>query len=166
MRSGYEAIEFRFRDTEGVERSPSDYDVQGHPLIVHIMGSWCPNCADETKVLKEMHEKYAAHGLRIMAIAFEKQADEKRALEGLRRFKQVLAIPYPVLYGGPAAKDQAAARLPFLNRLISYPTCIFIDRAGRVRRIRTGFYGPGTGSYYADYRTKLDSFLQALVAER
>jgi len=166
MRPGYEVVEFQFRDTEGIERSPSDNDVKGNPLIVHVMGSWCPNCADETRVLKEMHEKYASRGLRIMAIAFEKQADEARAMEGLRRFKQALAIPYPVLYGGPAAKDQAAARLPFLNRLISYPTCLFIDRAGRVRRIRTGFYGPGTGSYYTDYRAKLDSFLGALVEEQ
>lgn len=165
LRQGYDSVNFRFVDTEGIERSPSDADMRGRPLLVHIMGSWCPNCADESVLLKEMHQKYAEKGLRILAVAFEKQTNEKSSIQNLRRFKQELGLPYPVLLGGPAAKDEASARLPFLNRLISYPTCIFIDKRGRVRRIRTGFYGPGTGAYYHEYAAKLDSFVQALVSE-
>lgn len=165
LREGYERVAFRFMDTEGKERSPADAEYQGKPLVVHIMGSWCPNCVDETALLAEMHAKYEAQGLRILAVAFEKHADEERALEALRRFKKALHVPYPVLYGGPAAKDQAASRLPFLNRLMSYPTTLFIDRQGRVRRIRTGFYGPGTGAYYERYKAQLDGFLRGLVNE-
>lgn len=165
LRQGYDSVSFKFVDTEGVERSPFDEDMRGHPLLVHIMGSWCPNCADESVLLKGVHTKYADRGLRILAVAFEKGVDERRSVQNLQRFKQELNLPYPVLYGGPAAKDEASARLPFLDRLISYPTCIFIDKRGRVRRIRTGFYGPGTGKYYHEYAAKLDSFVQVLVSE-
>ena len=42
-------------------------------------------------------------------------------------------------------KRPPATSLPG-SRVMSYPTCIFVDRMGKVRRIRTGFYGPGTGS--------------------
>lgn len=165
LREGFDRVAFRFKDTEGVERSPSDAEYQGKPLIVHIMGSWCPNCVDETALLAEMHAKYEPEGLRILAVAFEKHADESRAMGALRRFKKTLRVPYPVLYGGPAAKDQAASRLPFLSRLMSYPTTLFIDRQGRVRRIRTGFYGPGTGAYYERYKAQLDTFLRGLIDE-
>lgn len=166
LRDGVERIDFRFMDTDGLSHSPSDPEYAAKPLIVHIMGSWCPNCVDETRLLVEMHRKYQAQGLRIIAVAFEKHADEQRALAGLRRFKERLRVPYAVLYGGPAAKDKAAEKLPFLNHLMSYPTCIFIDRSGRVRRIRSGFSGPGTGSHYAAYRAHLDEFLKRLVEER
>lgn len=166
LREGFEEIDFSFADTEGVLRSPKDKVYRGKPLIVHIMGSWCPNCVDETTLLTQMHAKYHARGLNIMAVAFEKHDEEARAINGLKRFQAALNVPYPILYGGPAAKDQAAARLPFLNHIISYPTCIFLDRTGRVRRIRTGFSGPGTGKHYNEYEQKLDGFLQQLLAER
>jgi len=165
LRTGYDAVDFRFKDTDGLEHSPKDASYEGRPLVVHIMGSWCPNCVDETRLLTEMSLKYRESGLRILAIAFEKHSDEGRAVQGLRRFKEELGVPYPILFGGPAAKDKAAANLPFLNHLMSYPTCIFIDRKGRVRRVRTGFYGPGTGSHYTDYKEHLEAYLLQLLNE-
>lgn len=159
-----ESVNFVFPDLEGKPWSTEDPETKGHPLIVHIMGSWCPNCVDETRLLKEMHEKYSARGLRIVAIGFEKNKIESQALSALRRFRDRLEVPYPILLGGPADKDQAAARLPFLNHLISYPTCIFIGRDGRVCRIRTGFNGPGTGKHHAAYRADLDNLLDSLVS--
>lgn len=166
LRGGYERVDFRFPDTEGVERSPLDPEYQGKPLLVHIMGSWCPNCLDETKLLREMHAKYAPSGLRIIAVAFEKHADRNRSMAGLRRFKNSLNVPYPILYGGMASKEEATRKLPFLQQLISYPTCIFIGRDGSVQRIRTGFYGPGTGQHYENYKRGLDEYLNELVSER
>ena len=64
-----------------------------------------------------------------------------------------------------ASKENNSAQLPFLDHVMSYPTCIFIDKAGKVRRIRTGFYGPGTGEHYVNYKRNLDSFIQQLLAE-
>lgn len=165
LRPGHERIEFRFRDTEGREHSPQDSAYAGKPLLVHIMGTWCPNCSDESVLLRDMYERFAPRGLRILAIAFEKQNDPQRAVEGLGRYKAALGIPYPILYGGRASKEEASAALPFLDRLMSYPTCVFIDRRGRVRRIRTGFYGPGTGQQYEDYKRQLVDYLDQLVAE-
>ena len=74
-------------------------------------------------------------------------------------------MKYDVLYGGESRKEVAAAKLPFLNHVMSYPTCVFIDRAGKVRRIRTGFYGPGTGAHYANYKRNLKAFIEQMLAE-
>ncbi|MBK9175342.1 MAG: TlpA family protein disulfide reductase [Flavobacteriales bacterium] len=165
LREGYEMVDFDFPDTEGRTWSTSDPALHGRPLLVHIMGSWCPNCVDETRLLKEAYAKYHDRGLEVVAIGFEKYEDPQRARQALLRFKNRLQVPYPILFGGSASKDRASAKLPFLNHLISYPTCIFIGRDRRVRRIRTGFYGPGTGAHYEHYRKSLDAFLESLVAE-
>lgn len=157
-------VQFSFLDTDGVLRSTDDPDIKGRPLLVHIMGSWCPNCVDETSLLKEMYHKYHGRGLNVLAIAFEKHREKDRAIAGLQRFKDVLHVPYPILYGGPAAKSEALEQLPFLKHLMSYPTCVFIDRSGEVKRIRTGFYGPGTGAHYVRYREDLDRYLEELVS--
>lgn len=165
LREGYNMVDFRFMDTDGRMVSSSDIAYQGKPMMVQVMGSWCPNCVDEARLLREVHEQYHQRGLEVVAIAFEKQEDPGLAVEALRRFKVALGIPYPILYGGTASKEEAGRKLPFLDHLMSYPTCIFIDRKGVVRRIRTGFYGPGTGEHYEHYKQNLGSFIEKLLAE-
>ncbi len=165
LREGYDMVDFSFTDTDGRVVSSSDKTYRGKPLMVQIMGSWCPNCVDETRLLNEVYTKYHERGLEVLAIAFEKYEDPEVALRGLRRFKETLGVQYPLLYGGSASKEEASRKLPFLDRLMSYPTCIFIDRSGVVRRIRTGFYGPGTGAHYDHYKSNLDQFITSLLDE-
>lgn len=166
LRPGVEKVTFRFPNLEGRFVSPSDPLFTGHPLMVQVMGSWCPNCVDEARLLKEMYTKYHPAGLEVIAVGFEKYEDSTRAIAGLVRFRNALDIEFPILYGGHASKDAAARKLPFLDHVMSYPTCIFIDRAGVVRRIRTGFYGPGTGEHYSSYKRDLELFIQQLLAEK
>ena len=165
LREGYSMVDFRFPDTDGGVVSSADALFRGKPLMVQIMGSWCPNCVDETRLLNEVYDKYHGEGLEVLAIAFEKYEDPDKATTALRRFKSTLGVRYPVLYGGLASKEEAGSKLPFLDHLMSYPTCIFIDRRGVVRRIRTGFYGPGTGEHYEHYKRNLDDFIEVLLSE-
>lgn len=165
LREGYSMVDFRFPDLEGNMIARSDAAFSGKPMMVQIMGSWCPNCVDEARLLNEVYGKYHDRGLEILAIAFEKYEDPDQAIGALTRFKKTLGVQYPVLYGGAASKEVAGRKLPFLDHLMSYPTCIFIDRNGVVRRIRTGFYGPGTGEHYEHYKQNLDVFIETLLAE-
>jgi hypothetical protein len=76
-----------------------------------------------------------------------------------------MQVPYPVLIAGVANKTAAAEKLPALNHIMSYPTAILIDKQGRVRRIHTGFYGPGTGDYYLRFTEKFTGVVEKLLAE-
>ncbi len=147
LKEGYDMVDFRFPDLDGRPISPSDARYEGKVLMVQVMGSWCPNCVDETVLLKEMHERYGDRGLEMIAVAFEKYEDPDRAITGLKRFRTAMGVDYPIVYGGLASKENAGEKLPFLDHVMSYPTCIFVDRNGMVRRIRTGFYGPSTGEH-------------------
>jgi hypothetical protein len=61
-------------------------------------------------------------------------------------------INYKIVFGGTSKKSEAAKTLPMLNHIMSYPTTIFIDRKGKIKKIQTGFNGPGTGKIYEDYK--------------
>jgi len=165
LREGYDMVNFRFPDLDGQLVSTSDPIFKGKALMVQIMGSWCPNCVDETNLLNELYNKYKDKGLEVIAIAFERYPDSTQAMAGLRHFQKTLGVTHPLLYGGLATKENTAVKLPFLDRIMSYPTCIFVDRNGKVRRIRTGFYGPGTGEHYVKYKRNLEAFVQQLLEE-
>lgn len=48
LKEGYDRLEFNFPDPEGNTVSLSDPRYQAKVVIVHLFGSWCPNCMDET----------------------------------------------------------------------------------------------------------------------
>jgi hypothetical protein len=62
-------------------------------------------------------------------------------------------------------KAEAAKTLPMLNKVLSFPTTIFIDRKGIVRQIHTGFSGPGTGIYYDEFVSDFNAFTEKLILE-
>jgi len=57
----------------------------------------------------------------------------------------------------------AAKALPMLNKVISYPTAIFIDKKGKVREIHTGFSGPGTGEDDEQYKKETQELIEELL---
>ena len=53
-----------------------------------------------------------------------------------------------------------------LSEIISFPTAIFIGRDGQVKKVHTGFSGPGTGTYYTEYTKETELFIQQLLQEK
>ena len=129
---------------------------KGKVTVVQIMGSWCPNCMDETKFLAPWYLKNQSRGVEVVGLGFEKSTDLAISGPKLERLKKRFNVPYSLLLAGSNDKEKASAALPMLNRVVSFPTTIFIDKKGIVRQIHTGFSGPGTGIYYDNFVTELD----------
>jgi hypothetical protein len=70
-----------------------------------------------------------------------------------------------LLLAGVSDKKKASATLPDLSRVLAYPTSVFIGRDGRVRKIYSGFAGPGTGAHYDKLRTEIETEIGTLLAE-
>lgn len=162
LKEGYEGLSFAFPTLEGDTLSLQDSRFQGHPVIVQIMGSWCPNCMDESRYLRQVHKQFHDEGLRIVGLTFERARDRATAYKRARKMKRDLALPYPVLLAGATRADQAEKALPMLNHVMSYPTTIYLDAQHRVQKIHTGFAGPGTPVYESFVREN-NAFLQRLV---
>lgn len=165
LKEGHDMVEITLPDLDGRSVSPKDAAHRGKVTIVQILGSWCPNCVDEARLFRELYDKYHDSGLEIIGIAFERHPTEERSIAALDRFRKHLGINYPICYAGSSTAEVIAERLPFLNHVMSFPTSITIGRDGKVRRIYTGFYGPGTGDRYDAFRRDMDRMLAALLAE-
>lgn len=166
LKPGYDAITFSFPDAvTGQQVSISDQKYKDKVVVVQILGSWCPNCMDESRFLAPWYQQNKSRGVEVIGLAYEKTSD--RAVSGpkLERMKQRFGIEYAVLLAGINDKDSASASLPMLNRVLAFPTTIFVDKKGKVRGIHTGFAGPGTGVYYDRLVEDFNRLIDKLVAE-
>ncbi len=165
MRPGAKSFDFAFPDLSGNLVSSKDPRFRGKVLIVALSGSWCPNCHDEAAFLAPLYRDYRARGLEIVALMFEHFGDFDRAAAATTRFRQHYGIEYTTLIAGVSDKDDAARKLPMLDRVYAFPTMIFIDRKGEVRKIHTGYSGPATGEHYTQFVAEINSTLDQLLAE-
>ncbi len=156
---------FSFRDVDGRTVSSTDPRLAGKVLLVTLAGSWCPNSHDEAVMLVQFDRQYRSRGLEIVSLMFEQHAEFERAVAAVRRFRDAQGIAYPTLIAGVADKTKASAALPQLDAVVAYPTAIFIDRTGRVRKIHTGFAGPATGVQHDLLLAELTAMIEALLAE-
>ncbi|WP_018478458.1 peroxiredoxin family protein [Pontibacter roseus] len=166
LKPGYESLEFTFPDVNGKQVSLSDVKYKGKVVLVQLLGSWCPNCMDETQFLAPYYAKNKDRGLEIIGLGFERTDGYEKAVPRLKKMQERFDIGYDLLYAGPADKEAAAKALPALNHVLSFPTTVFIDRQGKVRKIHTGFSGPGTGKYYEDWVADFNKTMDELLAEK
>lgn len=165
LKEGYDSIEFTFKNEKGETVSLADERYQNKVVAVQILGSWCPNCMDETKFLVPFYEKNKSKGFEVIGLAFEKKTDPDFAYPKIERMKERFNIPYEVLIAGINDKTEAAKSLPMLDHILSFPTLITIDKKGKVREIHTGFSGPGTGEYYDKFVKDYNKLVEKLLSE-
>jgi thiol-disulfide isomerase/thioredoxin len=165
MRDGVKQFDFAFPDLSGKTVSSKDPQFRGKVLIVALAGSWCPNCHDEAAFLAPLYKDYRDKGLEIVSLQFEHFGDFERAAQATQRFRQHYGIEYTTLIAGVSDKDEAAKKLPMLKSFIAFPTTVFIDRKGNVRKIHTGYTGPATGDHYIQFVNEVKTTLDRLLAE-
>jgi thiol-disulfide isomerase/thioredoxin len=167
LREGQEKLNFRFPDLDSNLVSITDPRFDNKVVVVQIMGSWCPNCMDETRFLSRYYDSNANRGLEIVALAYEYSTDYKRAQKSLRKFQQQFDVKYPMLITGVTSSDSLRTEktLPQLTHIKAFPTTLFIGRDGKVREIHPGFYGPGTGAYHAEFRKTFQETMDRLLNE-
>ncbi|ULC58073.1 TlpA family protein disulfide reductase [Flaviramulus sp. BrNp1-15] len=167
LKEGYDAINFTFPDADGTMVSLDDERFKNKVVLVQIMGTWCPNCLDESKFYAEFYNKNTDKDLEIVALAFEYVKTEEVAFKNIKRLKENTGINFPVLLAqyGTSSKTKANEKLPMLNHVLSYPTTIYIDKTGKVRKIHTGFNGPATGEKFTEFKAAFNHFIEKLLSE-
>lgn len=168
IKEGYQYFDFSFADTRGRVISLSDPEFRDKVIIIQIMGTWCPNCLDESKYLVNYLKENPNKNVQVIALAFEVAKTRAIAYQRINRLKDRIGIKYPVLlaqYGNAADKNLANRKLPMLNHFISYPTTIFMSKNRKVRKIHTGFNGPATGTKYEEFKKDFETLVQQLLDE-
>jgi thiol-disulfide isomerase/thioredoxin len=165
LKEGHEKLEFSFPNLRGEQVSLSDPQYQNKVVLVQLFGSWCPNCMDETRFLAEWYRNNQDKEVAIIGLAYEKKPEFDYARQRVQRMAEKLDAGYDFLIAGTAETSEAAKTLPMLNHVMAFPTTLFLDKQHRIRRIHTGFSGPGTGAAYERWAQEFDRFMQQLIRE-
>ena len=167
LKPGETKLNFTFNDLEGKPVSINDQRFKNKVVIVQLMGSWCPNCLDETKFLSEFYDKNRSRGVELVSLAYEYSTDIERSRKSLSKFQKLFNVQYPMLITGVTSTDEQKTEktLPQLTPIRSFPTSIFLDRKGNVREIHGVFYGPGTKQYFEEYKKIFSGIVEGLLKE-
>ena len=165
LKEGYDTFSFTFPDVNGKMVSLEDEKFKDKVVLVQIFGTWCPNCVDETKFLAPWYEKNKSRGVEIIGLAFESKPEFDYASARVKKTIDRLNANYTFLIAGVSDKEKASEALPALNEVLAFPTLIYIDKKGKVRKIHTGFTGPGTGDYYDRWVAEHEALVSELVEE-
>jgi len=166
LKEGYDHISFSFPDVSGKKVSLTDEKYRNKVVILQLFGTWCPNCMDETKFLKQWYDNNKDRGIEIIGLAYERKMDFDYASSRVKKMVEKFDVRYDfVIAPGTHDKDKASETLPMLNKVIAFPTTIFIGKDGKVKKIHTGFTGPGTGKYYDEFVQHFNETVNELLRE-
>jgi thiol-disulfide isomerase/thioredoxin len=162
-KSGLEKVaELNIKNKQGKTISLNDY---GNKIkLIQILGTWCPNCRDETEFLVRYldENKEIAKQIAIIGLAFERYKAPEKAQKLLDNYVKQMNVPYEMVLAGYYSKAEASKVLPFLSEVIAYPTLIFVDRNNQIQRIHTGFSGSAT-SKYEEFRQSFEQTITRLL---
>lgn len=164
LKKGQTKVDFSFPDLEGRKVSLSDQRFKDKVVIVQFLGSWCPNCMDETSFMAPFYKKYKDKGVEVIGLAYERTTDPERSKKSVGELKKRFNVSYPLLLTGFTNKE-ALKSMPALNEFKAFPTTIIIDKRGDVRKIHTGFSGPGTGRHYTEFVDEFETLINNLLKE-
>ncbi|WP_198163608.1 peroxiredoxin family protein [Pedobacter cryoconitis] len=158
-------LNFSFPDIDGKQVSIQDKRFKNKVVIIQLMGSWCPNCMDETAFLSEYYDKNNKKGVEVIGLAYEYTTDFKRSAASVRKFQKRFKVKYPLLITPATVSDSLHTEktLPQLTAIKVFPTTLILDKSGKVTEITTDFYGPGTGDYYTRYKAAFEKKINALL---
>ena len=166
-KAGQDTLDFTFKNLKGKPVSIHDNRFKNKVVIIQIMGSWCPNCMDETAFLSEYYNKNKQRGVEVIALAYEYTTDWQRSLNSLKKFQQRFNVQYAILNTEVTVGDSLKTEktLPQVTNIKVFPSSIILDKKGKIRKLDTDFYGPATGIHYVAYKKQFEQTINDLLKE-
>ena len=92
----------------------------GEVVLLNFWATWCPPCRKEIPSMIELHEKFAAQGLKVVAVSVDQSRDH------LSSFVREQKMPFQVLHDADSAVSHGYG-------VFRYPESFLIDKQGKVR---------------------------------
>jgi len=133
--------------------SPAQPQFKGKVVLLAFIQTTCPHCQHATGILSGLQKQYAGNGLRVLASAFN--ANAETLVPG---FIQQFQPAFPV---GSNTHQEV---LTYLNHSVMQPlfvpTMVFIDRKGMIR-----FQYLGGDPFFNDLEKNLHNTVELLLKE-
>ncbi len=157
------ALNITIKTNRGKEKTLDTEFFRGKPTVIQLMGTWCPNCLDESKYLIELSQKSTFKDIRFIGIGFENGNSDKDRIARLKKYQKKMGFTYPLYLGGGSSTKDAHTVFNQLNGVFSFPTTIFLDKKGRIVQVNSGFDGPATGVFYTSLQEETERLLLKLL---
>jgi cytochrome c biogenesis protein CcmG, thiol:disulfide interchange protein DsbE len=138
--SGAPAPDFTLKTLEGEEMTLSK--LEGKVIILDFWATWCGPCRDSIPHMVQLYNSSNEKGVEILGMNLD-----KGSVEGVRSFVKAMNIPYPIVL----SSDEVARNY----RVQGIPTCVVIDKKGKVRHKYVGFSTAIVEQLSADAKTLL-----------
>jgi len=167
IKPGEEKLHFTFKDLNGSPVSITDDRFKNKVVVIQLMGSWCPNCMDETAFLSEYYNNNKQRGIEVIALAYEYSTNWERSIKSLIKFKDRYNVQYTILNTEVTVTDSLRTEktLPELTPIKFFPSSVILDKKGKVRKLDTGFNGPATGVHHLTYKKEFEETIDGLLKE-
>lgn len=167
VQPGEESLHFSFKNLEGNPVSITDEKYKNKVVVIQLLGSWCPNCMDETAFLSEYYNNNKKRGVEVIALAYEYSTDWERSIKSLKKIQQRYNVQYTILNTEVAVTDSLRTEktLPEVTPIKFFPSSIILDKKGKIRKLDTGFNGPATGEHYLVYKKEFEETIDKLLKE-
>lgn len=167
VKPGEESLHFSFKNIEGKTVSISDEKFKNKVVIIQLMGSWCPNCMDETAFLSDYYNNNKQRGVEVIALSYEYSTDWERSTKSLKKFQQRYDVQYEILNTEVTVSDSLRTEktLPEVTPIKFFPSSIILDKKGKIRKLDTGFNGPATGEHHLAYKKEFEETINSLLKE-
>jgi thiol-disulfide isomerase/thioredoxin len=167
VKPGEENLHFSFKDLEGKTVSINDEKFKNKVVVIQLMGSWCPNCMDETAFLSEYYNNNKQRGIEVIALAYEYSTNWERSIKSLKKIQQRYNVQYTILNTEVTVTDSLRTEktLPEVTPIKFFPSSIILDKKGTIKKLDTGFNGPATGEHYLFYKKEFEETIDSLLKE-
>ncbi len=132
------------------------------PIVLLIMGTWCPNCADENKLFSKWYDSIA-HKVQLIALSVERTNDRLKAIELLKKYQQKLNIPYPIVLLSENGTQKSYSLFLELIKVPAFPTTIYFDKTHQPYKATIGFNGPSTHELYLQNQEHIHQILNEIT---
>ena len=100
---GSEAPDFSARTLDAEPRTKTLADYRGQVVLLNVWATWCAPCRVEMPGMQALHEAYAPHGLKVVAVSIDDAGTE----ESIRKFAQAFGLTFEILHDAPGAIQRA-----------------------------------------------------------
>ena len=102
-------------------------DLRGHPHLLIFWTTWCGVCKAEMPMYGALADRYAARGLKVIAVDADREGDVPALV---RAYRTAHELPFPI-----ALDDRSMVRR---FRVEGFPHLVLIDAAGQIRSVHQG----------------------------
>jgi peroxiredoxin len=120
---GSKAPDFHANTIDGTPAAKTLADYKGEIVLLNVWATWCLPCRTEMPSIQALHDRFAARGLKVVAVSVDKPGFE----DEIRTFRDQFGLTFEILH-------DATGNIQRDYQTTGVPETFIIGRDGMIRR--------------------------------